>query len=80
MRELCRQRWGHGLPCTTRVEEEVLKNRESLLALGPPHAVAASEYRIRPMKTAFVALTAAAIRCRRYVGNKVVDHVDAVSA
>ena len=32
------------------------------------------------MKTAFVAMTAAAIRCRQYAENKVTDHVDAVAA
>jgi len=32
------------------------------------------------MKTAFVAVTVAAIRCRQYVENQVVDHVDAVVA
>ena len=32
------------------------------------------------MKAAFVALTAAAIRCRQYFQNQEVDHVDAVSA
>ena len=32
------------------------------------------------MKTAFVAVTAAAIRCRQYLENQVVDHVDVVAA
>ena len=32
------------------------------------------------MKAAFVAVTAAAIRCRQYAENQVVDHVDAIAA
>ena len=50
------------------------------MALNLPHAIAASALRIRPMKTAFVTVTVAAIRCRQYVENQVVDHVDAVVA
>ena len=55
-------------------------NREGLLALNPPHAAAGSAFRIRPMKAAFVAVTAAAIRCRQYIENQVIYHVGAVSA
>ena len=51
-----------------------------MLALNPAHAAAASALRTRPMKAAFVAVTAAAIRCHQYVENKVVGHVDAVAA
>ena len=50
------------------------------MALGPPHAIAASALRIHPMKTVFVAVTVATIRCRQYVENQEVDHVDAVVA
>jgi len=32
------------------------------------------------MKTAFVAVTAAVTRCRKYVENQVVDHLDAPAA
>ena len=32
------------------------------------------------MKAAFVAVTTAAIRCRQYLENHEVDHVDAVAA
>ena len=32
------------------------------------------------MKKAFVAVTAAAIRCRQYLENQVVDHVDVAAA
>ena len=35
--------------------------------MNPPRATATSALRIRPMKTAFVAVTATAIRCRQYV-------------
>ena len=50
------------------------------MALDPPHAAAASALRIRPIKTAFVAVTAAAIHCRKYVENQVVEHADAAAA
>jgi hypothetical protein len=63
-----------------RIRNSYLGNREGLLALDPPHAAAASALRIRPMKTAFVAVTATAIRCHQYVENKVVGHVGAVAA
>ena len=53
---------------------------KGLLALDPSHAAAASALKTRPMKTAFVAVTAAAIRCRQYVENKKVGHVDAAAA
>ena len=48
--------------------------------MSPPHAAAASALGICPMKTAFVAVTAAAIRCRQYLENQEVGHVDAVAA
>ena len=57
-----------------------LRNGKGLLTLNPPHADAASALRIRPMKTAFAAVTATAISCRQYAENQVVDNVDAVAA
>ena len=42
-----------------------LGNREGLLASNPPHAAAASALRIRPMKTAFIAVIAAATHRRQ---------------
>ena len=47
------------------LQMKYLGKREGLLALNQPHAAAASALRIRPMKTAFVAVTAAEIRCRQ---------------
>ena len=80
MRELCRQRWGHGPASTVRVGNLVLGKSGGLLALDPSHAADASALRIRPMRTVFVVVTAAAIHCRQYEENQVVDHVDAASA
>ena len=48
-------------------------NRGGYLALYPSSAAAASALRIRPTKTEFVAVTAAAIRCHQEAENQVVD-------
>ena len=48
--------------------------------MSTPHAAAASALMVCPMKTAFVAVTAAAVRCRQYVKNQVVDQDGAVAA
>ena len=61
-------------------KKQYLGNREGMLAFNLPRAIAASALRIHPMKTVFVAVTVATIRCRQYVENQEVDHVDAVVA
>ena len=57
-----------------------LGNWVCFLALKPSHAAAASALSNRPMKAAFVAVTAAVIRCRQYFEDQVVGHVGADAA